>query len=68
MLTMVQRCFQSIQQHYNQQSMADIARMNDDQNVYGMIQRADTIGTFQIESRAQMGMLPDSNQKATMIS
>jgi error-prone DNA polymerase len=26
--------------------------------VYGMIQRADTLGTFQIESRAQMSMLP----------
>jgi error-prone DNA polymerase len=26
--------------------------------VYSMIQRADTIGTFQIESRAQMSMLP----------
>ena len=26
--------------------------------VYGMIQRADTVGVFQIESRAQMSMLP----------
>ena len=26
--------------------------------VYRMIQRADTLGTFQIESRAQMSMLP----------
>ena len=26
--------------------------------VYAMIQRADTIGVFQIESRAQMSMLP----------
>ncbi|MBC7803113.1 MAG: error-prone DNA polymerase, partial [Candidatus Parcubacteria bacterium] len=30
----------------------------DDREVYGMIQRADTIGVFQIESRAQMSMLP----------
>ncbi|HEY8069179.1 MAG TPA: error-prone DNA polymerase [Burkholderiales bacterium] len=30
----------------------------DDLDVYGMIQRADTIGVFQIESRAQMSMLP----------
>jgi error-prone DNA polymerase len=29
-----------------------------DQRVYGMIQRADTVGVFQIESRAQMSMLP----------
>jgi error-prone DNA polymerase len=30
----------------------------DDPATYAMIQRADTIGTFQIESRAQMAMLP----------
>jgi error-prone DNA polymerase len=30
----------------------------EDPNVYEMIQRADTIGVFQIESRAQMSMLP----------
>ena len=29
-----------------------------DPGVYGMIQKADTIGVFQIESRAQMSMLP----------
>ena len=30
----------------------------EDPSVYGMIQKADTIGVFQIESRAQMSMLP----------
>ena len=30
----------------------------DDKPTYAMIQRADTLGTFQIESRAQMSMLP----------
>jgi DNA-directed DNA polymerase III PolC len=30
----------------------------EDQNVYDMVCRADTIGVFQIESRAQMAMLP----------
>ena len=30
----------------------------EDPAVYGMIQKADTIGVFQIESRAQMSMLP----------
>lgn len=30
----------------------------DDRATYAMIQRAETIGTFQIESRAQMAMLP----------
>jgi error-prone DNA polymerase len=31
---------------------------SEDPNVYAMIQRADTIGVFQIESRAQQSMLP----------
>jgi error-prone DNA polymerase len=30
----------------------------EDAEVYGMIQKADTVGVFQIESRAQMSMLP----------
>jgi error-prone DNA polymerase len=37
-------------------AMADIPP--EDPRVYEMIQRADTIGVFQIESRAQMSMLP----------
>ncbi|SMF61111.1 error-prone DNA polymerase [Allosphingosinicella indica] len=37
-------------------TMADL--QDDDPEVYGMIQKADTLGTFQIESRAQMSMLP----------
>ena len=37
----------------------DLARVPpDDPETYAMIQRADTIGTFQIESRAQMATLP----------
>ena len=38
--------------------MADIANGGDDEKVFEMIRRADTIGVFQIESRAQMSMLP----------
>ncbi len=37
-------------------SLADIPR--EDRRTYEMIQRAETIGVFQIESRAQMSMLP----------
>ncbi|MDH3713825.1 MAG: error-prone DNA polymerase [Gammaproteobacteria bacterium] len=37
-------------------SMADIPA--EDPDVYAMIQKADTVGVFQIESRAQMSMLP----------
>jgi len=36
--------------------MADL--QDDDPSVYAMIQKADTLGVFQIESRAQMSMLP----------
>ena len=36
--------------------MADL--QDDDPAVFAMIQKADTLGTFQIESRAQMAMLP----------
>ncbi|WP_107045441.1 error-prone DNA polymerase [Sphingomonas sp. STIS6.2] len=36
--------------------LADL--QDDDPDVYAMIQKADTLGTFQIESRAQMSMLP----------
>ncbi len=39
-------------------SMTDIANGGDDPAVFEMIRRADTIGVFQIESRAQMSMLP----------
>ena len=37
-------------------AMADIPA--EDPETYAMIQRADTIGVFQVESRAQMAMLP----------
>jgi error-prone DNA polymerase len=57
MLTAIRRCFDFIDQHYGQQlTLANIP--HGDRDVYGMIQRADTIGVFQIESRAQMAMLP----------
>lgn len=36
--------------------LADL--QDDDPAVFAMIQKADTLGTFQIESRAQMSMLP----------
>ena len=43
-------------------AFAGIARLQDipqdDPCVYDMIQKADTVGVFQIESRAQMSMLP----------
>ncbi|MPW37161.1 error-prone DNA polymerase [Vibrio sp. B1Z05] len=59
MLSAIRRCFQLIERHHQRQlSIADITRLQDDPNVYAMLQKADTIGVFQIESRAQMSMLP----------
>ncbi|WP_137787787.1 error-prone DNA polymerase [Sphingomonas sp. 3P27F8] len=42
-------------------TMADL--QDDDPDVYRMIQKADTLGVFQIESRAQMSMLPRMKPK-----
>lgn len=56
-LTVVDKAFQLIASHKGQHlSMATIP--TDDQATFDMICRAETIGTFQIESRAQMNMLP----------
>ena len=36
----------------------DLAQLPEDEEVYGTLQRADTVGMFQVESRAQMASLP----------
>ncbi|UXI68755.1 error-prone DNA polymerase [Tahibacter amnicola] len=57
MLTCLRKCFDLIQVHKGEKlGLKSIAP--DDQATYEMIQKADTIGVFQIESRAQMSMLP----------
>jgi len=57
MLTAIRKCFSLLQQHRNiTWSMATVPA--EDKETYRMIQKADTIGVFQIESRAQMSMLP----------
>ncbi len=57
MLTAIRKCFDLINEHHGRQLSLDrIPR--DDAAVYDMICQADTIGVFQIESRAQMSMLP----------
>ncbi len=59
MLSAIRKCFDNIERLYQRRlSIADITRLQDDPKVYQMIQRADTVGVFQIESRAQMSMLP----------
>lgn len=66
MLSAIRRCFQLIEKHHNRHySIADITRLQDDPKVYGMLQKADTVGVFQIESRAQMSMLPSLSHVVT---
>ena len=57
MLTCVRKCLDLLRQQRGQDySMATLP--SEDPATYAMIQRADTVGVFQIESRAQMAMLP----------
>ncbi len=57
MLTCIRKCFDLAKAHYNLDlTLANIPQ--DDGAVYEMICHADTIGVFQIESRAQQSMLP----------
>ena len=59
MLSAIRKTFGYIEGYRGERlSMDGIQRRGEDPKVYGMIQRADTIGVFQIESRAQMSMLP----------
>ena len=57
MLTALSKGFKLLDKHYGERlTLATIP--SEEACVYAMIQRADTIGVFQIESRAQMSMLP----------
>ena len=57
MLSCIRKCFDLIERHRGvRHSLASIEP--EDAATYEMIQRADTLGVFQIESRAQMAMLP----------
>lgn len=57
MLSCIRRAFDLLRVHYDQK-LALSTVPAEDPRTYAMIQRADTIGVFQIESRAQMSMLP----------
>lgn len=57
MLTAIRKCFDLIMRHYHRDLTLALIPA-DDYRVFDMIGRADTIGVFQIESRAQMAMLP----------
>ncbi len=56
MLSALRRCLAYISPPNKPITLANIPR--DDPATYAMVQKADTVGVFQIESRAQMNMLP----------
>jgi error-prone DNA polymerase len=58
MLTCIRKCFDLIALHKGQRyELADI-KSEDDDEVYQMLQKGESLGVFQVESRAQMNMLP----------
>ena len=57
MMAVLEESLQLIREHYREE--VDLAHLpQDDSAVYQALQRADTIGMFQVESRAQMSCLP----------
>jgi error-prone DNA polymerase len=56
MMAVIQDCLQLISKHYDEP--VDIAQLPQDPVVYETLQQADTVGMFQVESRAQMASLP----------
>jgi error-prone DNA polymerase len=58
MLTCLQKAFDLHAEHYPGEPCVELTTAPDDDRVYRMLHRADSIGVFQVESRAQMSMLP----------
>ncbi len=60
MLTCIRKCFDLIADHKGERyELADIKAENEDSGeVFDMLCRGESLGVFQVESRAQMNMLP----------
>jgi error-prone DNA polymerase len=56
MMAVIKDCLELIPEHYGDK--VDLAQLPEDDEVYRTLQKADTVGMFQIESRAQMASLP----------
>src|ERR1035441_1688178 len=56
MMAVLKDCMELIPQHYG--NRVDLAQLPEDEEVYKVLQRADTVGMFQVESREQMASLP----------
>jgi error-prone DNA polymerase len=58
MLTCIRKCFDLIADHKDTRYELSDIKSKDDDEVYQMLQRGESLGVFQVESRAQMNMLP----------
>jgi error-prone DNA polymerase len=56
MMAVLKDCLELIPLHYGER--VDLAQLPEDDEVYRVLQAADTVGMFQVESRAQMASLP----------
>ncbi len=57
MLTCIKKCLDMLEQHHNRAlTLATVPR--EDPETYAMLRKGDSLGVFQVESRAQMNMLP----------
>src|SRR5271168_2809498 len=61
MMAVLHDCLKLIPEHYGDKP--DLAQLPEDEDVYKVLQQADTVGMFQVESRAQMASLPRNNPK-----
>ena len=62
MMAVLEDCIELIPQHYGDR--VELAQLpQDDRQVYEGLQQADTVGLFQVESRAQMSALPRNRPK-----
>lgn len=59
MMAVLKDCLELIPEHYGEQ--VDLAQLPEDDQVYQTLRNADTVGMFQVESRAQMASLPRNN-------
>ena len=57
MLTCIKKCFDLLEDHHERPlTLATVPR--EDPETYAMLRKGDSLGVFQVESRAQMNMLP----------
>jgi error-prone DNA polymerase len=61
MMAVLKDCLELIPKHHGDK--VDLAQLPEDDDVYGALQRADTVGMFQVEIRAQIASLPRNYPK-----